>query len=351
MARFTIALLGIILPLILIFSVFTGCEKDQDDPEINWPAEIESTKADYINSTYAYFEADLSGEILDITATGFCWSTNDTPTIDDNSISMNPEPGIYSHTVSALTSGTTYYLRAYYTFEDQTYYGEQITFTTTEPLTDNDGNSYEVVQIGNQLWTKENMKVLTYNNNDSIADGTGIGNYSEMSTPRFYFNYEDEQANHETYGNLYTWYTITDPRGFCPDGWRVPDIVDWETMIKHLDALASKFESPSQGSIEISAIAGGMLRETGTVENQNGLWHQPNTGANNITRMSVLPSGMRDPSGAFDGLGYNAAFWTFTEDSSNQAIMFYTHYFNPGIYANTFSKSSGYAVRCVTDVP
>ncbi len=349
MTRIAFTLSGLLVPLLFILLFFTACEKDEEEPAIDGPAEIESSEVDYVGSGEVFFRADLSGATEDIDEMGFCWGATNPPTLNDNAVSMPAEPGIFSHTASGLEAGTAYYARAYYVFDNETYYGEVVPFTTTIPVADNDGNTYEVIRIGDQLWTAENLRVVTYNNGDSITDGTGRGNYSGMASPQFYFNYDDDPSLQQVYGNLYTWFVITDPRGVCPAGWRVPDIIDWQNMIHHLDALANDFETPTDSGLEMSAIAGGMLRDEGTIEAQTGLWRQPNTGANNITRMSVLPTGMRDPSGAFDGLGYNAAFWTFTEETSTHSIMFYTHYFNPGIYANTFVKSSGYAIRCVSE--
>jgi uncharacterized protein (TIGR02145 family) len=306
---------------------------------------------DYVGPDQVYLTADITGSFADISEMGFCWSTTSPPEITDNAISHSPLPGIFSNILDGLESGTTYYIRAYYLFEDTAYYSETVTFATTTPIEDNDGNSYRVVQIGNRLWTGENLRVATYNNGDSIADGTGMGNYSGMQNPGFFFHYDDNSENNSDYGKLYTWHVVIDSRGICPPQWRVPDIVDWEQMIGHLDALSEDYITPAEGSVEISAVAGGMLRQTGTLEDQTGLWHSPNSGATNVTGMNLVPSGLRDPSGAFDGKGYNAAFWSFTEETNNSAIMIYTHYFNPGIYANHFVKSSGYAVRCVKDAP
>jgi uncharacterized protein (TIGR02145 family) len=332
-----------------VFLLYSGCEKEEFDPE-KGPATLEIVAVDFISKNSAYFIADIYGEMDGVTQTGFCWSLTDPPVTDDNIIIFEPEPGLLLYPVRNLQSGSTYYVRAWYTHDEVVYYSETLSFSPTAPVTDNDDNTYGIVKIGDQLWLDSNLKVKTFNNGDPIADGTGRGNYAGMQTPRFYFNYKDIADNSNTYGHLYTWHVATDNRGICPAGWRVPDIADWETLILHLDALGEKYDDAENVVQELSPIAGGFLRSTGTIEQGTGLWYAPNTGANNITTMSVFPSGFRDPTGGWDGLGYNAAFWSYTEKNVDNAIMIYSHHFNPGIHANAFSKSSGYAIRCVRDV-
>ena len=72
-------------------------------------------------------------------------------------------------------------------------------------VTDIDGNVYETVQIGNQLWMKENLKVTHYNDGSEIP--TGLDNATWTSTNEgAYVFYDDDPANAEIYGNLYNWY-------------------------------------------------------------------------------------------------------------------------------------------------
>lgn len=331
-------------------SLFAGCDESTTPEEDEWPALAEQIRVDNIGNTTAWFMVDFSGEMLDITESGFCWGTNNPPEITDNKGTFDPLAGISTFVATNMQPSTSYYVRAYYIFKERTYYSDMLSFTTTQPLTDNDGNEYNVIQIGNQLWMGENLKVKTYNNGDTITDGTGRGNYSGFQNPKFYFSYEDEVANSSVYGHLYTWHAATDERGLCPVGWLLPDVTDWEEMILTLDVLGNNYNASVGGNQEMSPIAGGMLRSTGTLEDGNGLWYHPNEGASNITGMRVVPSGLRDPSGSFDGLGYNAAFWSFSEQGLDNALMFYTHYFNQGIHVNTFSKSTGYAVRCVKNL-
>jgi uncharacterized protein (TIGR02145 family) len=339
-------------PLLMVIALFlfvlTSCDID-DGPE--GPVSFELVTVDYITGNSAYFTADFLGSMTNVDEMGFCWSTQNQPTKNDEVAIFDPEVGLVHHTASGLSKDKTYYMRAYYIERGLIYYSQTLTFSTTSSLKDSNNNEYGVVKIGSQLWMTENLKSVTYNNGDSITDGTGRGNYSQIPSPRYYFHYNDEIENNEIYGKLYTWFVVTDDRGLCPSQWRIPDVADWEKLASQVDALSIPYDDELGGVQDLSAIAGGMLRTPGTLEAGTGLWYTPNQGATNVTKMNIIPSGLRDPSGAFDGMGYNAAFWSYTEKDPATALMFYTHYFNPGLHVNTFQKSSGYAVRCVKNTP
>lgn len=65
-----------------------------------------------------------------VTARGICWSTHEYPTIDDQHITSNTVINDFTLTMTGLTSGATYYVRAYATNEAGTGYGNQQTFST-----------------------------------------------------------------------------------------------------------------------------------------------------------------------------------------------------------------------------
>ena len=71
-----------------------------------------------------------------------------------------------------------------------------------ETVTDIDGNVYETVQIRDQLWMKENLKVTHYRNGDEIPTGYSDSEWSDLSTG-VYAVYDDDPANADTYGHLY----------------------------------------------------------------------------------------------------------------------------------------------------
>ena len=65
-----------------------------------------------------------------VTERGVCWNTSSAPTIANSKTSDGPGGGMYSSSITGLTSGTLYYLRAYATNSAGTAYGNEITFTT-----------------------------------------------------------------------------------------------------------------------------------------------------------------------------------------------------------------------------
>ena len=71
---------------------------------------------------------------IPVTARGFCYSTKQYPTIEDSHSTTGKGLGSYKSSITNLTYGTTYYVRAYATNETETTYGKQITITTLDGL-------------------------------------------------------------------------------------------------------------------------------------------------------------------------------------------------------------------------
>ena len=66
-----------------------------------------------------------------VTARGVCWSTSSNPTIALSAkTSDGAGNGTFTSSITGLSSGTTYYIRAYATNGLGTEYGNQVTFTT-----------------------------------------------------------------------------------------------------------------------------------------------------------------------------------------------------------------------------
>ena len=184
-----------------------------------------------------------------------------------------------------------------------------------------DNQTYQTVTLGDQTWLAQD---LNYETDDSWC-------------------YDDDPAHCAMYGRLYSWDAAV---AACPDGWHLGSDEEWSALVHYLDPRSE----PNDG-FEISTIAGGMMKTTGTREDGTGLWQAPNTGATNASGFSALPSGNRNPAGTFKMLGYHSMFWTSTAYDDSHAWTMMLDMTQSGILRDYrgVTKHYGISVRCVKD--
>jgi uncharacterized protein (TIGR02145 family) len=233
--------------------------------------------------------------------------------------------------ISNLKAGTTYHFRVKAVNSLGTVYGIDMSYTTI--LADVDGNVYNIVTIGTQVWMKENLKTTKYNDGTSITLVTDNTEWSELTTPGYCWYNNDQSQFGITYGALYNWYTINTGK-LCPAGWHVPTDGEWTTLTTYLGG---------------ESLAGGKLKEAGTTH-----WNSPNTGATNRTGFTALPGGGRGSgSGSFNDIG-NIGYWWSSAGSESSGTATSGRY--TGSKANFFSpfgspiKTFGASVRCLRDL-
>ncbi|MEI8202318.1 MAG: FISUMP domain-containing protein [Bacteroidota bacterium] len=73
---------------------------------------------------------------LAVTARGVCWSTSHNPTLSNSFTIDSSGIGSFTSGINGLTSGTTYFVRAYATNSLGTAYGNEVSFTTAYSLLD-----------------------------------------------------------------------------------------------------------------------------------------------------------------------------------------------------------------------
>ncbi len=76
-----------------------------------------------------------------------------------------------------------------------------------QTVTDIDGNVYNTVTIGTQVWMKENLKTTKYNDGTAIPNITYYGDWKALTTDAF-CDYDNLPSNSTTYGRLYNWHAI-----------------------------------------------------------------------------------------------------------------------------------------------
>lgn len=198
-----------------------------------------------------------------------------------------------------------------------------------QTVTDIDGNIYNTVTIGTQVWMKENLKVTHFRNGTLIPNITTGTAWSTLTKgARCYYN-NDSVLYAPVYGALYNFFAVDDIANICPTGWHVATYDEWKDLRTFLGGTGE---------------AGGKLKEVGTAH-----WKSPNSDATNSSGFTALPGNYRYFGGAFYGIGVTGFWWSSTESSSSRADYFDLHY-NDGAM-NTFDaeKRSGYSVRCIKD--
>lgn len=206
-----------------------------------------------------------------------------------------------------------------------------------------DKKTYKTVVIGSQTWMARNLNYRYKLSEDEI---------DSLS-----FCYDNNPANCNSYGRLYTWAAAMDSagkistnaigcgfgkacsptypvRGVCPEGWHLPTKAEFDTL------LASRYD------IQL------VLKSTSG-------WNDFNNRSGNGTdaySFSAYPAGYRDL-GIYDNKHYNdyyqvgnhAYFWSSTEEDGEKA--YHMSLNNVNVESNQVSdyKVKGFSVRCVKD--
>jgi len=188
-----------------------------------------------------------------------------------------------------------------------------------------DGNVYEIIIIGNQIWMAKNLAYLP-----SVSPPTS----ESGSSPLYYvYNYHgtnvaDAKAtsNYQTYGVLYNWSAALSA---CPPGWHLPSDAEWTTLTDYLGG---------------EDVAGGKMKEAGTSH-----WTTPNTGATNSSGFTALPGGYRIYYGTIDYIGYDGYWWCSTQLNTFYAWGRHLYYSSSIVCRDFYQKENGFSVRCVRD--
>lgn len=231
---------------------------------------LTTSSTDSITLTTAISGGNITSDGEDeIINRGVCWGISPNPTIDSSKTSNGNESGAFTSNLSGLSPGVQYFARAYATNSAGTAYGNQMSFNTK--INDVEGNTYNTVTIGNQLWMAENLKTIKLNNNNTILNVTGRVEWSQLLIPAYCW-FGDDSTQKDISGALYNWHTINTGK-LCPIDWHVPTDAEWSILISYLGG---------------ESIAGDKLRETSSV------YLQDSTIITYESGFSALPGGYRD---------------------------------------------------------
>lgn len=197
---------------------------------------------------------------------------------------------------------------------------------TPVQVTDVDGNVYETVTIGTQVWMKQNFKATKLNDGTPIPNLTNDAAWAADAAGAYRL-YGNDPAMKAVYGCLYNWFAIN-LANFAPAGWHVPTLAEWQTLI---DFVGDE------------NTAGGILKEAG-----NTHWSYPNIASDDYG-FTALPNGNCSSAGVFSLLGSIAMFWSATELDAATAWLRGMSYSTAIMTYVAQAKNFGFGVRLIKD--
>jgi uncharacterized protein (TIGR02145 family) len=214
--------------------------------------------------------------------------------------------------------------------------------TNTLTVSDADGNVYRAVQIGNQVWTAENLRTTKFNDGSPIPLVPDDDKAIWLAAPGYSW-YRNDIANRENCGALYNWYAVSGGM-LAPKGWHVPTDDEWTILQNHLIANGYNWDGTTVGNKVAKSLAGTGEWKSNPVSGATG----NEVTSNNRSGFSALAGGCRDFNG-FHFIGETGYWWSATESGAKRAYHRYLAHECEGLSRSDDSKKSGFSVRLLRD--
>jgi uncharacterized protein (TIGR02145 family) len=197
------------------------------------------------------------------------------------------------------------------------------------------GETYETVVIGTQTWFKRNLNYAVDSSKCGGTSSPGMIGTSLSDTNTTFC---------DTYGRLYNWATAmslpdscndnvycasqinTKHKGICPDGWHIPNNVEWTTLTDFAGGLSTAIK-------KLKASSG--WKNNGDGQDTYGF--------------AALPGGFGDLGWGFVNVGSTGIWWTSSDYFGNYAYRRYMNSSNDpnGIDWYGEDKNRYLSVRCL----
>jgi uncharacterized protein (TIGR02145 family) len=195
-------------------------------------------------------------------------------------------------------------------------------------LNDIDGNKYATVQIGNQIWLAENLKVTHFKNGDAIPlieDDKAWEKAGNENSPAVCF-FLNNPAHEKTYGKLYNWSAVVDSRGLAPEGWHIPSEAEWNELETFI----------------VKRGAGEKLKST------DG-WYRKKNGTNE-SGFNGLPGADRSWNGCSDGDELKRFGTWYSSNADKFAGVTLNWDASYLVYSSMTAGGMGHYVRCIKNI-
>ena len=198
---------------------------------------------------------------------------------------------------------------------------------------DGDGNTYNTIKIGTQVWMSENLKTKKFQDGSLLSNTVEVDNATWVAagaSNKYWALVSGTTANTQTYGLVYNQFAVTGStvggaanNNLCPSGWHVPTNVEFTTLNVFLGG-----SDPSGGGT------------VGTQMKSTTLW-SIEIGTNS-SGFNGLPPGYRSTDGSWYDFSNFGVFWTTSSGS-----YWYLNYISSPFVQDTNSSLLGFSVRCL----
>lgn len=215
---------------------------------------------------------------------------------------------------------------------------------------DADGNKYNTVKIGTQIWTVENLKTTKYNDGTQIPNVKDNDEWKSLTTGA-YCNFENSKSNIDTYGRLYNWYAVNTGK-LAPTGWHVPTDEDWTILENYLIENGYNYD----GTTEENKIAKSLCVKTNWLESDEDGTPGIEPESNNSSGFSAIACYYRITNGEFflpfgqmNHPPTGCIWWSSTKGDDDNVFARQLVFNSEGMSRDLGPKGFGFSVRLVKD--
>lgn len=195
-------------------------------------ADLRSLPPFKVSTNSVVVRAAVESDPTQIREVGFCWTTEGLPDLSSSHFTTTLSGGILSGSITGLSANSSYSVRPYAKTPAGVAYGELIPIKTFYgTMTDQAGNIYNTIQIGDQLWTAENFRSNIFRDGQFIPN-LGDASYWAQNTSAACCSFNNLPATVRN-GLYYNFAAVNDSR-FTPLGWHVPTQLEFTALINAL---------------------------------------------------------------------------------------------------------------------
>jgi uncharacterized protein (TIGR02145 family) len=237
---------------------------------------------------------------------------------------------------------------------------------------------YKDTIIGSQTWMTENLSTLKFKNGDAIPVAKTEKEWINANVNKkpicCYYNFD--KSSGVVYYNVWA---VLDPRGLAPKGWRVPTIVDFETLVKEVgDSCSRKLKSTDKWEEFIWNVGGyescrncrgwsyeyqskvpcHVCMDRRKVWSPSASRYEVKGIGTNKTGFNALPTGtylITKDKNRYEFIGFNTLtlFWTTSKNDEQKLCKGFAlindHLTTEGFSYTERYYSQGCSVRCIKD--